>query len=97
MTAEPCTILLIPGKPGTVCGEVSAGLLKSACVHEHVTENPVCPGCAADLQRLGGTFTCGPCDRAVVRHECLPRIVVIWAEGYREPEPVTVVQEVFRA
>jgi predicted amidophosphoribosyltransferase len=72
-------------------------MLRSACAHEHVTENPVCPGCAAELHRLAGTLICGPCNRAAVRHECAPRIVVEWAEGYRHPEPVTVVQEVIRA
>jgi hypothetical protein len=91
---ELCNILLIPGEAGTVCGEPSAGLLRSACVHEHLLTDRVCPGCAVDLQHLAGTLICGPCKRAAVPHECMPRLVIEWHEGYREPVPVTVVQEV---
>lgn len=90
---EPCNILHVPGDSATVCGEPSAGLLRAACVHEHVTTDLVCPACAVDLQHLAGTLICGPCSRGAARHECLIRIVVEWHEGYREPEPVTVLQE----
>lgn len=91
--AEPCNILHVPGESDTLCGEPSAGLLRAACVHEHVTTDQVCPGCAVDLQHLAGSLVCGPCNRAAASHECPVRIVIEWHEGYRDPEPVTVVQE----
>lgn len=93
----PC-IFLVPdhrGVPGdTVCGEPSAGVVRSVCVHEHIgRDHPVCPACAVGLQFLAGTIICGPCERGPAPHECLARVVIEWDEGYQEPEPVTLVQE----
>lgn len=95
--ADPCAFwaedraLPLLGAP---CGEPAVCLIRAGCVREHVGEHRACQGCAADEQKLGdGAIWCGrcamtgpvPCDRA-------PLVVIAWDEGYRDPEPVTVVQ-----
>lgn len=96
LATDPCAVLggileWDPAQPA--CGEPSAGVLRSVCVHEHVAESrPTCAACAVDLQQMGGAFICGPCSRGPSPHECLTRVTVEWYPEFCDPEPVTVVQ-----
>jgi hypothetical protein len=81
---------------GAPCGEETACLIRSGCVHEHVLEWRACSGCAlAEQQSTGeeGRIWCGRCSMTgPAPHECAPLVVIVWDEGYDVPEPVTIVQ-----
>ena len=96
---DPCFLWI--DEPGTQlhggpCGEQTVCAVRFGCVHEHVQEFRACPGCAADVQHAAGTgtLTCGRCwGFGAEPHQCFPFTVIDWDEGYREPQPRTVVQQ----
>jgi hypothetical protein len=94
---DPCNEWLDePNVPlhGGPCGEPAVCVIRSGCVHEHLTEHRACPGCALDVQKAAGGMLCGRCLMTGPEpHRCLFLVVITWDEGYREPEPVTVVQQ----
>lgn len=93
---DPCALWADePGVPlhGGPCGEETVCVIRSGCVHEHLTEQRACPGCALDVQKAAGALLCGRCLMAGPGpHECLFLVVMDWDEGYRDPESLTVVQ-----
>jgi hypothetical protein len=95
--AEPCVMWLDePNVPlhGGPCGEETICVIRSGCVHEHLTEQRACSGCALDVQKAAGGMLCGRClMTGPGPHRCLFLVAIAWDEGYREPEPVTVVQQ----
>lgn len=97
MPAEPCTMWIdAPSVPlhGGPCGEPTVCVIRSGCVHEHLTETRACSGCALDVQKAAGGMLCGRClMTGPEAHRCLFLVAVAWDEEYREPDPVTVVQQ----
>lgn len=95
--ADLCTIWLDEDDVpllGARCGEPAACAIRSGCVHEHVTERRACLPCAADEQKAAGLIWCGRCAMTGPEpHDCLPMVVIEWDEGFRDPEPVTLVQQ----
>lgn len=51
------------------CGKPATGLVKMACVHEHMRSAPVCAEHAADILREGG-WECLPCAESREPHVC---------------------------
>lgn len=79
---------------GAPCGEQTACVIRSGCVHEHLAGRRACPACASDEQKAAGLTWCGRCAMTGPQpHDCLPMVVIEWDEGFRDPEPVTLVQE----
>jgi hypothetical protein len=94
---DPCAIWLDePNVPlhGGPCGEETVCVIRAGCVHEHLTGQRACSGCALDVQKAAGGMLCGRCLMTGPEpHRCLFLVTIAWDEGYREPEPVTVVQQ----
>jgi hypothetical protein len=95
--ADPCNMWLdedsVPLHGGP-CGEPTACVIRSGCVHEHLTEMRACAPCAIDVQKATGGMLCGRClMTGPAPHRCLFLVTIAWDEGYREPEPVTVAQQ----
>lgn len=95
--AEPCALWGdLAGVPlhGEPCGEETICVVRQGCVHEHLTEMRMCPGCAVDEQKASGLIFCGRCAMTgPAPHDCPPLVVIEWDEAYRDPEPVTVIQK----
>lgn len=94
---EPCNGWLDePYGPlrGGPCGEPTVCVIRSGCAHEHIIERRACSGCAIDEQQAAAYAECGRCSMTgPMPHVCYPTIVIVWDEGYRDPEPVTIAQQ----
>ena len=94
---EPCSMWLDEDSVplhGAPCGEPAVCVIRSGCVHEHLTQARACAPCALDVQHATGGMLCGRClMTGAAPHSCLFLVAVAWDEGYREPEPVTLVQQ----
>jgi predicted amidophosphoribosyltransferase len=89
VSAATCTAFVDWDAAGGLCGEPSAGTLMAACIHEHIGNEPVCAGCAAELQRAAGDLICKHCaDNPDAPHVCRSHLVITWLDG-----TTTVVQE----
>ena len=83
---DPCAMWLDePNVPlhGGTCGEETVCVIRSGCVHEHLTEQRACPGCALDVQKAAGGMLCGRCLMTGPQpHRCL---VVDLRDEFRDP------------
>lgn len=87
IAAAPCNLdeqwLGFWGEPpsGIPCGEPSSATVSLACVHEHLDNERICPGCAVDMQHAAGMITCKRCWDSDQSHTCFCLVVIDWDSG----------------
>jgi hypothetical protein len=87
MLTEPCAVAVdwhaaVTDHAADRCGEPTMAEVLVACLHEHVSRQRICSGCAAEFQLVhAGEWVCVSCAESSIPHRCVPVVELRWDSG----------------